>query len=477
MMRKVVVAVALAAVVLTISSAYARKVASPEKLREWAARDAADKSNAFGADLYAKLSAEKGNIFLSPYSISTALLMTAAGARENTAVEMATVLHWKDATDRDKKLMLLRLAISGDAGSIYGGSKPSLFQLNIANALWPHKDYALLPRYTKVVGDTFGADVQALDYTTDAEAARKIINAWGTQQTGDNIWGLLPRNSLNAQTRLVLTNTVLFKAAWLKQFSEKASRDEAFTFAPGKRVTATMMHQTADFDYAENDEYQALYMHYAGGRQSMVVILPRKIDGLAALEKDFTSEKLAKLVQRPLLDQWQGEKDASLDRTRGFVKAMEARAATDAVRKLYESKRASGAPLRTRVKVSLPKFKFRWQQELGKPLQAMGMKDAFGPKADFSGMTGTTDLYISQVAHKTFVEVTENGTEAAAATAVVAVEEKEEPAPEEPKVFKADHPFLFFIRDRSSGAILFMGRVTSPTGYERLIRGTNTELE
>jgi serine protease inhibitor len=410
----------------------------------------AEQNSVFATELYTKLSETDGNLFFSPHSISTALAMTYAGARGNTAAEMAKTMHFPLPNfiappkpgpnglilQRSGGRMTLHQAFKLLQADILRkpkrlGKDQTPLELSIANALWPQKDYRFLAAYLKTVGDNYQAGLQELDYKTDPDAARKVINDWVAEQTKDKIKDLLPPQSLNAMTRLVLTNAVYFKGGWVHQFKKTATKDAAFWTTPAKSVDVPTMHQTERFGYNETAAYQTLTLPYAGNTKSMVIVLPKKRGGLAAIEKSLV----------------QPRKVPATDRA--------------AIRKRNEMLSIFRPGRPAKVQVSLPKFKFESQFELGATLQAMGMKDAFTYKADFSGMTGTLDLYISKVIHKAFVDVNEEGTEAAAATAVVMML-KGIDRPEQPKVFNADHPFLFAIRDNTTGAILFMGRVVNP---------------
>ncbi|HUX03206.1 MAG: serpin family protein [Phycisphaerae bacterium] len=369
----------------------------------------AEGCNRFAFDLYARLKAEEGNLFLSPYSISTALTMTYGGARGETAEQMAQVL---------------RLPATGEAvHGAYGALQKDLnaagaggaFELAVANRLWGQKGYGFLPAFLGLVKVNYGAGLEQVDFAGATEAARQAINAWIEKQTRDKIQELLKPDVLNPEVRLVLTNAIYFKGKWAEEFDKKATREEDFFLTPETKVAAPLMHRTAEFGYFETDDLQALELPYQGDRLSMVVLLPKAKDGLAVLEASLSSDKVA---------EWVG--------------------------KLH----------RREVQVALPRFKTTAEFSLGDTLVAMGMTDAFGRSADFSGMTGTKDLFISAVIHKAFVDTSEEGTEAAAATAVVMERmAMPEPAP----VFRADHPFLFLIRDTRSGAILFLGRILDPT--------------
>jgi serine protease inhibitor len=421
-------AVVLALLVLSVTAPafaldemIARRIPAPGRL-------VAGPNSLFAAELYAQLSQADGNVFFSPHSISTALAMTYAGARGNTEAEMAKTLHFALPNTpapgtKPVRIITLHSAFRALAADImrkprHLGKGQTPLELSIANALWPQKDYTFLPDYLKHVAASYGAAPQALDYKTDPDGARKIINDWVAGKTKDRIKDLLAKGTVTELTRLVLTNAVYFKGGWQHQFKKAATKDAAFWASANKSVSVPTMHQTEHFGYRDTTTYQTLTMPYAGNTKSMTILLPKKRDGLADVVKALKPAELYALAR-------------------------------------------SGA--RAKVQVSLPKFKFESQFHLGETLQAMGMKDAFKGRgvADFSGMTGTRDLHISKVVHKAFVAVDEEGTEAAAATAVV-LEAESVQAPEPTMVFNADHPFLFVIRDNTTGAILFMGRVVNP---------------
>jgi len=366
-------------------------------------------NNAFAIDLYGELSKAEGNLFFSPFSISTALGMTYAGAKGQTADQMAKTLHFDLPSDR------LHAAMGGLVRQLNEAGKQKSAKLIVANALWGHQDFQFLKEFLAVNNAHYGAGLRRVDFTSP-ETARATINGWVADQTNKLIPELIPPGILNPLTRLVLTNAIYFKGTWLTQFDPKRTRELPFTLATGEKVQAPMMRQTARFGYAEAKDWQALELPYKGRELSMVVVLPRAHDGLPALEKIFT-----------------------------------ARFVTEELR-----------PRGQKVVVMLPKFKLESSFGLKPTLTALGMRDAFTMRADFSGMTGRSDLFISAVVHKAVVDVNEEGTEAAAATGVVM--ELKSVMPRPPKVFRADHPFLFLIRHRPSGSILFLGRVMNPKG-------------
>ena len=370
-----------------------------------------DGNNQFATDLYSELTKEEsGNLLLSPYSISTALAMTYAGARGETETEMAKVLHFTLPQDR------LHPAFSGLISHFNEGGKKRPYQLNVANRLWGQKGYHFQPEFLKTTEEHYGAELAQVDFVSQTEQTRQTINRWVEEQTQEKIKDLIARGVLDGLTRLVLTNAIYFKGDWKYQFDKKRTKEAPFMVTPEKEINVPMMHQQTQFKYAAFPDMQVLEMPYSGDELSMVVLLPKKVDGLAKLEKSLTVETI---------EQWTGR-------------------------------------LRpTKVSVFLPKFKMTCQFGLKGVLASMGMPQAFGNKSDFSGMNGKKDLYISAVIHKAFISVNEEGTEAAAATAVV-MRLKSKPRPN--PVFRADHPFVFLLKDNQTGSILFMGRVMEPKG-------------
>jgi serpin B len=366
-------------------------------------------NTAFALDLYGQLRAQEGNLFFSPYSISTALAMTYAGARGDTEAQMAHALRFD--LDQEKlhpafaalDAILKEVQAAGDV------------QLSVANALWPHVDYPFLPSFLELVEANYGVSLTALDYVADPEGARLQINAWAEAQTQDKIKNLIPPNIINQLTRLVLTNAIYFKGNWAKQFDKAQTQDAPFTVQPGQQVVVPMMAQKLECGYGEAEGVQILELPYVGRSLSMLVLLPSEVAGLASLEARLTPQVLQGWTQR-----------------------------------LWE----------TEVQVFLPRFKVEAAFRLDDALKALGMVDAFDDlRANFAGLDGKAWLVISAVLHKAFVEVNEEGTEAAAATAVVmALRAVARPEP----IFRADHPFLFLIRENSTGSVLFLGRVVDP---------------
>ncbi len=384
--------------------------APPDGAKDTAALVAGN--NRFGCELYAVLAARPDNVFLSPFSISTALAMTALGARGQTAAEMNQVLHLPDEPAPAFGALIKSLN-EGDPAK-------RGFTLSTANALWAQQGYPWRPEYKTLITQQFGAGLFDVDFITQPEGARGTINKWVEQETREKIKDLLAPGTVTRDTRLVLTNAIYFKGNWQATFPKEATKDQPFTLIDGQKVTTPLMYRKGGYRYAENDQFQTLELPYAGRRLSMVVILPRRHDGLVAVEKELSVARLQEVIQQLR----------------------------------HESE----------VHVYLPRFRIEASYSLNEPLQKLGMRQAFDfAAADFSGMhTGGERLAISAVVHKSFVDVNEEGTEAAAATGVV-VGVTSAPLPRTPRHFRADRPFLFLIRDNASGSVLFMGRLLRPT--------------
>ena len=379
------------------------------------ASDIANANNAFAFDLYAKLSGQTGNLFFSPYSVETVLAMTYAGARGNTATQMAAVLHLPSGD--------VAGGFSSLVGSIQSDGKASPgLQLNIANSIWAQQGLPFQNTFTNTVRNQFDAYINQVDFQTAAEAARQKINDWVAQQTINKITNLIPEGGISSDTRLVLANAVYFKARWDQPFDKSATNQQLFHLGASQTELVPMMHEEHEFYYADTADLQMLELPYAGGKFSMIVLLPKKIDGLAALEKSLNQTLLKQLMTQ------------------------------------------SVGSIATDVAVSLPKFTLTTAtMDLTDQLQQLGMTDAFSPDAaDFQGIAGPDEkLVISALFHKAYVNVDEEGTVAAAASATVMLGETAEEQPP-PIEFTADHPFLFLIQDNDTGAILFLGRMEDP---------------
>jgi serpin B len=376
----------------------------------------ADANNALGLDVYAAARRGHVNAAISPLSISMALTMTWAGARGDTAAQMKTVLHTDltpdAALDAETKV---RSWMNDPAQTV---------TLRVANRLFGQKGFAFDQGYLDKTNAAFGAPLEPLDFTGAAGAARTHINDWVARQTDQHIKDLLPAGAVRADTRLVLANAVYFLGKWDQPFKKGETKPAPFHVAARSSKEVPTMHGTLGAPYAHTDGVKVLQLPYTGGQLAMVFVLPDAVDGLEAVESRLSPATLG-----------------------GWTSAL----AT------------------TRAKVALPSFKIEPSDALalGKTLASLGMPLAFDEaKADFTGIANPPNpqdrLVISNVFHKAFVKVDEEGTEAAAATATVLRTRaliRHEPPPEE---FVADHPFLFFLRDVASGTILFMGRVGNP---------------
>ena len=362
--------------------------------------------NKFTLDLYEKMKGTEGNVFLSPYSAIVALAMTYAGARGNTEKEMKEVLHF----DLDKRYIhpafeMLTRALQAESD-----------QIKVANALWIQENYRLSESFIDIIEQNYSKMLFEVNFE-EAEDTRKQINDWVKNETNEKIVDLIQQGVINAITRLILTNAIHFKSDWSEKFKEKDTNDAPFKLMTGKEIVVPLMHQKTNFGYLETDQFQALEIPYAGYDYSMVVFLPKENNGLVAFEDILIEDDL---------EYWLSELDSR------------------------------------RVEVYLPKFKLEAGVDLAKILQELGMTTAFSTgKADFSGITQNPELCISAVVHKTFLNVNEEGTEAAAATAVVMLL-RGLPMEEKLPVFRVDHPFMFLIRHNKTGTILFIGRIMEP---------------
>ncbi len=369
------------------------------------------------ADLFGKLAARsQGNVFFSPHSISMALAMTYPGARGATASQMKTALRF---TLPDPALHRAFNAL--DLSLQKASSKDGNVQLDVTNAVWGQQGHQFVPAYLDLLAQDYGAALYLLDFASAPEPSRSTINAWVAARTKDKIKDLLPPGAVSETTRLVLTNAVYFYGRWLRTFDRAATHEQDFTTGSGRVVRVPMMSLDVSdhlkLPYAEEaGQYQALELPYTGQRLAMLVLLPAEAR-YEAFERSLDGVRLA--------------------------------AITNAL---------SDTPL---AEVQLPRFEFTSDSISLKPLlSALGMADAFAPGvADFSGIDGSRELFVQDVVHKAFVSVDENGTEAGAATGVISGVTA---MPPQGKRFVADRPFVFLIRDRQTGAVLFIGRITNP---------------
>jgi serpin B len=401
-------------VVMTFATmAMGQSAAVPVTKPEAADRQAVvEGNNAFAIQLYGQLKSKAGNLFFSPESISTALAMTYAGARGETATQMAKTL---DFTLPPEKLNPAMGALLKQMNAPH-----TSYELRLANALWAQQGSKLRDEYLSQLKDNYGAGVELLDFKVATEAARQRINGWVAEKTADKITNLIVPGVLTPKTRLVLTNAIYFKGMWETQFDAAETKVEDFHETDGKTVKAPLMHREGRFEYFDGGTFQELAIPYKSDDLSLILLLPREAGGLPALEGALTPASATA---------WMG--------------------------KLSPVKK---------VIVTMPKFKMTQEFELKEALSAMGMPLAFeNGSADFSGMTDEKPGFvISAVIHKAYVDVNEQGTEAAAATAVVMVGAMASMRPAPTPVFRADHPFVFLIRDNATGGILFMGRMERP---------------
>jgi serpin B len=370
--------------------------------------DIVDASNQFGIDVLQKLAEnEEGNIFISPYSIFTALSMTYEGARGNTADEMADVLH---LPDNEKERLGSFAQVQND---INKGSTE--YDLSTANAIWPQEGGNFKELFLNTIKQYYYGKVQELDYDSDPEVCRQTINEWVENQTNDRIKDLIPQGVIDTLTYLVLTNAIYFKGEWVYEFDEDDTEERTF-YAPSGSVQTDMMHLRVEEEdtlpYFENSDLKAVELPYKGDELSMVLVLP----------KDGTIDEMVSNLDLDMI----GDINDGLEE-----------------HELY---------------VHIPKFKLETKYSLVPVMKELGMNQAFG-NADFSGMTEDVPLQISEIIHQTFIEVDEKGTEAAAATAVV----MRENAPSASYIFNANQPFLYMIKQRETGNILFMGTMKDPT--------------
>ncbi len=378
-------------------------------------------NNQFALDLYARFRTNSENIFFSPYGISTALAMVYEGARGSTREEMKKVLHFPEDDS------LVREGFQALSNRINQESEN--YQFRIVNALWVHNDFKVLDDYLGIVEKYYSGNARNLDFVGQPEPSRLMINAWIEEQTSNKIKDLVPVGQIKKSTRLIITNAIYFRCKWVRWFDEKDTEEKDFRLSNGDIIQTPMMQQTGTFDYFETDELQMLELLYDYDPQrhrhriSMLILLPKDYD-LEALERSLTAEKLDMLKR--------GLRPAKVD-------------------------------------VSLPKFKLGAKYFMAEDLESMGMSSAFSDvqgeggyaKADFSGVTGLKNLNIDQLIHQAYIDVNEKGTEVAATTMGFMDIPAHEPSGA-PKIFNADHPFIFIIQDRETANILFMGRVMDP---------------
>ncbi len=387
---------------------------------------AASSTNKLGLELYQLFATDPGNLCLSPYSIQSAFAMTANGAAGKTLEEMRGVLHYPQ---NPGALNSSFSTLAGDflkrheraaAWTKRAGKGEPAFQLMVANRLFGQKGYPFTPAFLKTLEDSYRAPLQIADFEGNPDGERKTINQWVEGQTRERIKDLLPDGSLDDNTRLVLVNALYFKAAWQHKFTKSATSKEPFHLDSAKQVGVDTMRVTKSFGYSKEDGYTALTLPYSAGFV-MLLVIPDEIDGLAGIDRKLSAEKLASLARLPTKN----------------------------------------------ISLHFPKFKIEGGTiQLKKSFATLGMKLAFDRKlADFGPMTSDKSLpglYIDNAYHKTFIAVDEDGTEAAAATAVVMAQRSAMRPPAEPIEVRVDRPFFYSIMDTNSRTALFLGRVTDP---------------
>ncbi len=352
------------------------------------------------------------NQFFSPFSISTALSMTYAGARNETALQMSQTLNFQpnEQFHSDYKRLL---------GKLHEGADGKI-KLNIANGLWAQKDFKFLDSFFDIAQSNYNSELRNVDFTDtyNRETTIKEINTWVERNTNNKIKNILSQRDLNALTRLVLVNAIYFYGDWSTPFKKELTKTKAFTLMSGDKDTVPFMNQGGRYNYYEDSKCQAIEIPYKDNKASIVIFLPQLKEGIGGFAKSLDYK-----YYQEIIGSWQ------------FAD----------------------------VRLSIPKFKTDFKLELSNILSQLGMPLAFSPAgADFSGMTGQRDLYISKVIHQAFIKIDEAGTEAAAATAVAMVLGMAPQHPSEPKYFIADHPFVFLIKDEATGSILFMGTLMKP---------------
>ncbi len=392
---------------------------NPEQVTEIAAG-----INKFGFDLFRELSESNDFLIFSPYSISSAMAMCYAGARENTAAEMNRVMHFNPDQE------LFHPAFGYLHELMLKGSFTKENELRVANALWAQDDIPLLDKFCKTATSRYSAKVQNVSFkrSRDVEESRLLINKWVEEQTMDKITELIKPDALSTRTRLVLTNAIYFRGDWLYPFNQNRTSQGEFRTADNQLVTASFMNQQKPFLYYADDDFQAIEMPYKGKDLAMLIILPKELLGIQQAMTRLNEKKFSTIRNH-------------MDRVtyNGTTKQSENR---------------------TEVSISLPKFTSSAEFVLNDALKNMGMTEAFNQLADFSGMSENNELFISVVVHKTYIDVNEAGTEAAAATGVGMALKSGYVA--EPKVFTADHPFFYTIYHKESGAIIFAGWLENP---------------
>lgn len=369
-------------------------------------------NNKFAFDLYRDIiKSQKGNVFFSPYSISTALALTYAGTDHKTASEIAKAFYFQDNTDA------FHYSYGAYSNTLMKNANGNI-QLKIANRIWGEQSFKILPHYLQLTKKAYHSPLEKMSFKSSPENCRLSINSWVEKQTENRIQDLLPQGSITSDTRMVLTNAIYFKGDWLYQFDKHKTKKRKFNLNKTNNIKTEFMYNKGGMDYYANSKYQMLRLPYKGNKQSMILVLPKEADSLLSIEKNIKTSNFNYLF--------------------------------------YNNK--------PEVELFLPKFKMTLPLNLNNHLKNLGIHQAFNYGADFSRLNADGGLYISNVVHKAFIEIDEEGTEAAAATAVViTIESTAAPRKIKPIVFDANHPFLFYIIDNQTKAILFMGRLMNPS--------------
>jgi serpin B len=366
-------------------------------------------NNKFAFDLLNEIPYEDDNMVVSPFSISTALAMTYTGAREATLEEMAAVMHF----DRNQDRFHLEY---GEYLASLNELAANNIQLNIANSLWAQEDYHFLDSFFEINKQHYDSETFQVNFRTNREQVRADINDWVYDETREKIKDLIAPGVLTDDTRLVLVNAIHFFGPWLTEFDPDVTRENIFYPLDAQPVMADFMHRSEHLNYYQDEQLQALEIPYTGEGFSILLVLPQEGIPLQEIEKEMNAASFAEII-------------AEMQHTE--------------------------------VDVFVPKYEAETKLDLEQTLMAMGMYKPFNREADFSGMTGDLDLKIDKVIHQAMIEVAEEGTEAAAATAVVIIR-KTSIDPDPRTVFMANRPFLFFIKDNTHNSILFAGRVMNP---------------
>lgn len=371
----------------------------------------AESNNLFAVDLFRQIQSTSENLIFSPYSIGTALAMIYSGSGGKTAAEMRGGLYFPQRERLDPVASAMRKSLLS-ADTMRGTD------FRVANAIWAQENFDFLPDYLARLEKYYDAPLTLMDFInmSNREEGRKKINLWVEEKTNNRIQDLIQPGILDAGTRLVLTNAIYYHGGWILPFDEAATSPSMFHVSKKESIQTDFMHQTGSYPYYEDEEIQAINLPYNDKRMALTVILPRSIEGWRMISQVIDFERINLVLA-----------------------GMAAR----------------------EVQLALPKFSSELQINLRHALTSMGMGTAFSRDADLSGMTGEKNLYVDEVIHKAFIEVNEQGTEAAAATA--AIISLKSSLREEPVRFNANHPFVFFLLDRQTGCIIFAGRLVKPS--------------